>query len=134
MNGTQGVEAAAARRFNGGIRRAVATGYGHPDGDQWQYLRRLVATEYPFCTMLGVNVAGGAIVSCDNIQQRLAFGPAKAAAVDAAFDDRWRALKDLCGKIKTGRIAELTFIHGRPVEGQRSVGARRFKRLLETPQ
>ena len=124
---------AEAKRFNHGMRRAGAPGFVRPESDQWTHLLRLVSAEYPYCTMHGVNIVDGNIVSCENVQQSLTFGPQEEGAAgpdEPEFDDHWTALKALCASIKTGRLVELRFSQGRPVSARKSEGGRRFRRLV----
>jgi hypothetical protein len=122
----------AARQFNRGLKRAGAPVFVQKESDPWRYLMRLVAAEYPYCTMYGVNIVDGNIVSCENIQRSLQFGPEDGSGVSApAFDEYWEALKELCYKTKAGSLVELDFRQGRPVSGRKSEGGRRFRRLLQ---
>jgi hypothetical protein len=125
------VEGRTTRRPNQGLKRAGAVVSSRREGDPWPDLRRLIFSEYRYCTMYDVNIVDGNIVSCRNIQQSLTFGPAEARS-DATpiFDSYWGALKELCGKIRTGCLLELRFSEGRPVSARRSEGGRRFRRFL----
>lgn len=99
--------------------------------DPWRELLRLVWSEYAYCTMYGVNIVDGNIISCGNIQRSLTFAPAPAGeAPEPAFDEFWIALRTLCGRIRNGRLAELRFNRGRPISAKTSEGGRRFKRLV----
>jgi hypothetical protein len=99
---------------------------------QWSYLLALVCSEYAYCTMYGVNIVDGNIVSCENIQRSLTFGPAPAGAQAApTFDEYWDALRTLCCRVRNGRLAELRFNRGRPISAKTSEGGRRFKRLVK---
>jgi hypothetical protein len=122
---------AATRRFNRGLRRAGSSDYIQKERDPWLHLLHQVSTEYPFCTMYGVNIADGNIVSCQNLQQSLTFGPKDADCAKPSFDEHWQTLKSLCGKIKTGSLLELSFYQGRPVAARKSEGGRRFRRLIQ---
>lgn len=122
----------AARQFNRGLKRAGAPVFVQKESDPWRYLMRLVAAEYPYCTMYGVNIVDGNIVSCENIQRSLLFGPVgERNAPEPIFDEYWKALKELCGKIKAGTLVELHFNLSRPVSARKSEGGRRFRRLLQ---
>ena len=91
----------------------------------------LVCSEYSYCTMYGINIVDGNIVSCENIQRSLTFGPTPAGGPEApAFDEYWDALRILCGRVRNGRLAELRFNRGRPISAKTSEGGRRFKRLV----
>lgn len=104
------------------------TGSGN---DPWRELLHLVWSEYAYCTMYGVNIVDGNIISCGNIQRSLTFAPAPADGVpEPEFDEFWAALRTLCGRIRNGRLAELRFNRGRPISAKTSEGGRRFKRLL----
>ncbi|MBI5247536.1 MAG: hypothetical protein HY923_10170 [Elusimicrobia bacterium] len=132
MSKIQPAPTSAAGQFNRDLQRA-----GLPDAgassDQWRYLLTLVCTEYAYCTMYGVNIVDGNIISCANIQRSLTFGPTTAdAAATPAFDEYWQALQTLCGRIRNGHLAELRFNRGKPVSARTSEGGRRFKRLLRT--
>jgi len=122
----------AASRFNRGLKRVGSPVLVEKESDPWRYLLRLVAAEYPYCTMYGVNIVGGNIVSCENIQRSLLFGPEGGrSASEPAFDEYWEALKELCGKVKAGTLIELHFNQSRPVSARKSEGGRRFRRLLQ---
>lgn len=124
----------AARQFNRGLKRAGSPVFIQKEADPWRYLLRLVSAEYPYCTMYGVHIVDGNIVSCENIQRSLLFGPAGEANVpEPVFDEYWDALKALCGQIKAGTLMELHFSVGRPVSARKSEGGRRFRRLLQKP-
>jgi len=104
-----------------------------PVFDQWRYLQRLVTAEYPYSTMYGVNIVDGNIVSCESVQRSLTFGPMSPGNSEAPiFDEFWEALKILCGRVRTGRLAELRFNHGQPVSAKISEGGRRFRRRIRT--
>lgn len=128
---TRPVDRSEARQFNQVLQRVEApsvTGFGR---SQWSYLLALVCSEYAYCTMYGVNIVDGNIVSCENIQRSLTFGPAPAGAQAApTFDEYWDALRALCGRVRNGRLAELRFNRGRPISAKTSEGGRRFKRLV----
>lgn len=120
-----------ARRFNRGLKRAGSPVFVQQESDPWRHLLRLVAAEYPYCTMYGVNIVDGNIVSCQNIQRSLLFGPDGGRnAPEPVFDEYWEALKELCGKVKAGTLIELHFNQSRPVSARKSEGGRRFRRLL----
>lgn len=124
----------AAGRFNHGLKRAGSPVFVQQESDPWRYLLRLVAAEYPYCTMYGVNIVDGNIVSCQNIQRSLLFGPEGGRnASEPVFDEYWEALKELCGKVKAGTLIELHFNQSRPVSARKSEGGRRFRRLLREP-
>lgn len=100
--------------------------------DQWGYLLSLVCSEYAYCTMYGVNIVDGNIVSSENIQRTLTFGPTSTdAPIAPAFDEYWVALRIICARIRNGRLAELRFHRGRPISAKTSEGGRRFKRLVK---
>lgn len=103
-----------------------------PNDSRWAGLLKLVASEYPYCTMFGVHVVDGCVVSCEGVQRSFLFdaGDAAAQAVEPAFDAHWKALEALCVKLGSGRLAELRFSRGRPMNARTSEGGRRFKRLL----
>lgn len=123
---------AATRRFNHGLKRAGTPDSLQMERDPWRQLLRLVAVEYPYCTMYGVNIVDGNIISCQNIQRSLLFGPeGEGNAPEPAFDEYWEALKELCGKVRTGTLIELHFSQSRPVSARKSEGGRRFRRLLQ---
>lgn len=106
---------------------------GIPAGDdRWSGMLRLVASEYPFCTMSGVHLAEGCIVACEGIQRSFVFSgsDASVASAEPAFDAHWKALQELCAKIGSGRLAEIRFSRGRPVSARMSEGGRRFRRLV----
>lgn len=120
-----------ARLFNQ-VLRAGAPDVAGVSSDQWRYLLALVCSEYAYCTMYGVNIVDGNIVSCENIQRSLTFGPTPVGAQAApAFDEYWQALQALCGRIRNGRLAELRFNRGKPISAKTSEGGRRFKRLVK---
>lgn len=129
----RGAGNSAARQFNQGL-RAGSPVFVQKETDPWRHLLRLVASEYPYCTMYGVNIVDGNIVSCENIQRSLLFGPAgEKNDSEPAFDEYWQALQALCGKVKAGTLVELHFNLGRPVSARKSEGGRRFRRLLRRP-
>jgi len=128
----RGAGDSAARQFNRGLKGAGSPVFVQKETDPWRHLLRLVASEYPYCTMYGVNIVDGNIVSCENIQRSLLFGPAGERSVsEPAFDEYWEALKELCGKVKAGTLVELNFHQNRPVSARKSEGGRRFRRLLQ---
>lgn len=105
-----------------------------PGEDRWTAMLKLMAAEYPYCTMQGVHVEDGMIVACEGIQQSFVFGAADAPPEEPSFDGHWRALRDLCAKIGSGRLAEIRFCRGRPVSARMNEGGRRFRRLVvKTP-
>ena len=121
----------AAGQFNRDLRRGGLPDALGTSSDQWRYLLTLICSEYAYCTMYGVNIVDGNIVSCANIQRSLTFGPATAdRASEPAFDEYWQALQALCGRIRNGHLAELRFNRGKPVSARTSEGGRRFKRLV----
>jgi hypothetical protein len=99
----------------------------------WAGFLRLVVAEYPYCTMQGVHVVEGRVVSCEGIQRSFVFGaPEDVSPVfDMASEPGWKGLKALCEKMGSGRLAEVRFNGGRPVSARTSEGGRRFRRLLE---
>ena len=120
-----------ARQFNQVLKRAGTPRLANANSDQWRYVFTLIWSEYAYCTMFGVNVLDGNIVSCDNIQRSLTFGPSAAGSAEVPkFDEFWEALQTLCGGIRTGRLAELRFNRGKPVSAKTSEGGRRFRRLV----
>jgi len=89
----------------------------------------LIWSEYAFSTMYGVNVVDGTIISYNNVQRNFAFGPGGGERpAEPIFDDYWRALQELCLRIGTGRLAEVKFIGGRPVNARTSESGRRLRR------
>ncbi len=102
------------------------------DDGRWAGILMLVASEYPYCTMHGVHVVEGGIVACEGIQRSFVFGPAEAATAEAgpSFDAHWQALRSLCARIGSGRLAEVRFSRGRPVIARVTEGGRRFRRLV----
>lgn len=118
---------------------AVAVPNRLPEGgvpaaeNRWAGFLELVAAEYPFCTMYGVHIVEGCVVSCEGTQRSFVFGAADEAipAAAASSDAHWKALKALCVKMGSGRLAELRFSGGRPVSARTSESGRRFKRLLD---
>jgi len=110
---------------------AVAAGIAAGD-DRWSVVLRLIAAEYPYCTMSGVHVVEGCIVACEGIQSSFVFSGADAEASPAepAFDAHWKSLRALCAKLGSGRLAEIRFSRGRPVSAQMNAGGRRFRRLV----
>jgi len=100
--------------------------------DRWSAMLRLIASEYPFCTMNGVHVVDGCIVACEGVQRSFVFGGSDAAAApqEPSFDAHWLALRALCAKIGSGRLAEIRFSCGRPIGARMSEGGRRFRRIV----
>lgn len=124
-------EGAEARQFNQVLQREGVPSVTGVGSGQWGYLLALVCSEYAYCTMYGVNIVDGNIVSCENIQRSLTFGPEPAGAPAApVFDEYWDALRTLSGRVRNGRLAELRFNRGRPISAKTSEGGRRFKRLI----
>lgn len=120
-----------ARQFNQVLNRAGTPRLANANSDQWRYLFTLIWSEYAYCTMYGVNVVDGNIVSCDNIQRSLTFGSSATGRAEVPdFDEFWEALQTLCSGIRTGRLAELRFNRGKPVSAKTSEGGRRFRRLV----
>lgn len=108
----------------------VRTAAGMAAGmDRWSAMLKLMAVEYPYCTMQGVHVEGGEIVACEGIQQSFVFGAADAPTEAPTFDGHWRALRELCAKLGSGRLAEIRFSRGRPVSARMNANGRRFRRL-----
>jgi hypothetical protein len=92
----------------------------------------LVAADYAYSTMYGVNIVDGNIISCANIQRTLKFGPEQPGErISPAFDEYWQALKTLCGRVRNGSLAELKFSRGKPIGAKTSEGGRRFRRLVK---
>ena len=102
------------------------------DDGRWAGMLMLVASEYPYCTMHGVHVMDGCIVACEGIQKSFVFGFQDGATADAEpnFDAHWLALRALCARVGSGRLAEIRFSRGRPVIARVSEGGRRFRRLI----
>lgn len=118
-------------RPHGGRHKRAGSPLTGGGNDPWGDLLKLVWSEYSYCTMYGVNIVDGNVLSCENIQRSLTFGPMPAGeASEPAFDEFWEALRILCGRIRNGRLAELRFNRGRPISAKTSEGGRRFKRLL----
>lgn len=101
-----------------------------PCEDRWAAMLKLMAAEYPYCTMQGVHIEGGVIVACEGIQQSFVFGAVDLPPAEPSFDGHWRALRDLCVKLGSGRLAEIRFSRGRPVSARMNEGGRRFRRLV----
>ena len=96
----------------------------------WKALLKLVHRDFPYCTMYGVRVGDGCIVSCRDIQTSLVFGPAKdMGAEEPPFDEHWQAFMTFCVKLDWGELKELSFHAGRPVNARRAEGGRRFSRF-----
>ena len=113
------------------VRAAAGIGAGT---DRWSAMLKLMAAEYPYCTMQGVHIEGGEIVACEAIQQSFVFGAADAPPEAPTFDGHWRTLRDLCAKLGSGRLAEIRFSRGRPVSARMNASGRRFRRLaVKTP-
>lgn len=128
---TRPVEGSEANQFNQVLQRAGAPHVTGVGSGQWGYLLSLVCSEYAYCTMYGVNIVDGNIVSSENIQRSLTFGPTPAGTpATPEFDEYWEALRILCGRVRNGRLAELRFNRGRPISAKTSEGGRRFKRLV----
>lgn len=122
----------AAGQFNRDLRRGGLPDALGTSSDQWRYLLMLICSEYAYCTMYGVNIVDGNIISCANIQRSLTFGPVTAdRASEPAFDEYWQALQALSSRIRNGRLAELRFNRGKPVSARTSEGGRRFRRLVK---
>ena len=111
--------------------KAVAAGIAAGD-DRWPGMLKLIASEYPYCTMNGVHVVEGCIVACEGIQKSFVFSGSDAAAISSEpeFDGHWKALQALCAKLGSGRLAEIRFSRGRPVSARMNEGGRRFRRLV----
>lgn len=104
-------------------------------GDRWSVMLKVMALEYPYCTMQGVHIEDGAIVACEGIQQSFVFGAVDAPPEEPSFDGHWQALRALCAKLGSGRLAEIRFSRGRPVSARMNEGGRRFRRLVvKTPR
>lgn len=102
--------------------------------ERWLELLKLVREDYPYCTMYGVNVVDGAIISCEQIQRSLVFGDQRGVpgeSPSSLFDMKWQALEALCLKIGTGRLVELKFHDAKPVIATTTEGGRRFKGILK---
>ncbi|MDE2141181.1 MAG: hypothetical protein KGJ84_02050 [Elusimicrobia bacterium] len=100
---------------------------GQEVGRKWLDLLYVVHAEHPDCTMYGVNVLNGNIVSCARIQRHMRFGLEPAKDASYLFDRTWEALGTMCRKIGTGRIEEIEFSEGRPINVR--VNARRRRRF-----
>lgn len=102
---------------------------------RWSEMARLVATEYPYCTMQGVRVADGMIVACEGLQRSVSFKSGENVEVaQPGLDAHWKALDTLCARMGSGRLAELRFSGGRPVSARTSEGGRRFRRSAGKPE
>lgn len=124
------LQSASGRASLFGEKEVVVTAAAGREG-RWSGLARLMAVEYPHCTMHGVHVVDGVIVACEGIQRSFSFAAPRGedAPAESAFDANWRALESLCAKLGSGRLAELKFVRGRPVSARTSEGGRRFKRV-----
>ena len=102
------------------------------EDDRWPGMLKLIASEYPYCTMNGVHVVEGCIVACEGIQKSFVFSGSDAAAIplEPEFDGHWQALQALCAKLGSGRLAEIRFSRGRPVSARMNESGRRFRRLV----
>ncbi len=100
--------------------------------DCWPGMLKLIASEYPYCTMNGVHVVEGCIVACEGIQKSFVFSGSDATATSSEpeFDGHWKALQALCIKLGSGRLAEIRFSRGRPVSARMNESGRRFRRLI----
>ena len=96
-------------------------------------LMKLVREEFPHSIMYGVNISGGIITSCENMQQSLLFGPSPSMrdGVEPAFDANWQALEALCQRMGTGQLAELQFTDGRPIRAKTTPRGRRFRYFIK---
>ncbi len=122
----------AESRDDRGLPASLANSCQAPMGSQevgkkWLDLLFVVHAEHPDCTMHGVNVLNGSIVSCARIQRHMRFGLEPAKDASYLFDRTWEALETMCRKIGTGRIEEIEFSDGRPVNVR--VNARRRRRF-----
>jgi hypothetical protein len=109
------------------VEEALHLKTGH---ENWLAFLNLVRREYPYCTMYGVHVAGGAIVSCENVQRSLVFDDETApAASSELFDRKWQVLEAFCTRMGSGRLAELKFNEAKPMTARTNEGARRFMRF-----
>lgn len=116
------------RPLSGGVKRAGSPTFAC--NDRWENLVELIWEDYPYCTMYGVNIVDGNIISYNNLQRSLNFRPGGASTEPKPlFDDYWRALQTLCLSVGTGRLAELEFNRGRPIAARTDEGGRRIKRL-----
>jgi len=100
------------------------------DLQNWQAFIDLVRQEYAYCTMYGVHIAAGHIVSCESIQRSLLFAnpqPRPQEPCLAPVDERWQALAALCAQIGTGKLAELKFSEAKPTGARTAEGGRRFR-------
>jgi hypothetical protein len=114
----------SARRI---VEEALHLKTGH---ESWLAFMDLVRNEYPYCTMYGVHVAGGAIVSCENVQRSLVFDDESSpAAAPEFFDRKWQLLESFCTRMGSGRLAELKFNDAKPMAARTDEGARRFMRF-----
>ncbi|MDD5657339.1 MAG: hypothetical protein PHF00_08820 [Elusimicrobia bacterium] len=111
------------------VEQALHLKSGH---ENWLAFMSLVRKEYPYCTMYGIHVAGGAIVSCENVQVSLVFDDQAAAApAPEQFDRKWQLLEAFCTRMGSGRLAELKFGDAKPMAARTDEGARRFMRFKE---
>ncbi len=110
-------------------------GWPVPAENHWAMTLKLVADEYPYCTMHGVHIEEGCIVAYEGVQVSFAFGESAQAAIEPRFDAHWQALKALCARLKFGRLAEIRFSQGRPVSAKMLAGGRRLRKLqLKAPR
>lgn len=102
---------------------------GKTGRERWLSLMRHIREECPDASMYRVNIADGIIVSCESLQLWLWFEPLpdSGPSSEAAFDGNWQRLEAACGRIGTGRLAELHFSGGRPVFGKPTPQGRRFR-------
>ena len=110
------------------VEEALHLKSGH---ESWLAFMSLVRAEYPYCTMYGVRVEHGAIVSCENIQRSLVFGEEEAAPASRPdlFERKWQALEAFCSRMGSGRLVELKFHDARPMTARTAEGGRRFRRF-----
>lgn len=123
----------SALRREGAVSQWNAVAAGIAAGDErWSVVLRLIAAEYPYCTMSGVHVADGCIIACEGIQSSFVFNGSDSdgATVEPTFDGYWKSLRALCAKLGSGRLAEIRFSRGRPVSARMNAGGRRFRRLV----
>ncbi|MFA6093657.1 MAG: hypothetical protein WCU88_08880 [Elusimicrobiota bacterium] len=98
--------------------------------ERWLSFMKLVYEKYPFCTMYGVHVENGIIISCKNIQRSLLFGDSNTSPVEPGpelFDAKWQALETLCTQLGSGTLAELKFGDAKPLSAKIAEAGRRFK-------
>ena len=87
--------------------------------------------EYPYCTMYGVNIVDGNIVSRQNIQRSLLFGPEGGGTPPSPCSTSiGRRSRSFAARSRPG-LHRLHFNQSRSVSARKSEGGRRFKRLVK---